>query len=116
MDLSHSMMLRYFGLSGCERTWLTGHQTGEQIDNRQVHELDNLITDLQWAPDRTYFITASRDKTARLINAADLEVMKTYVTDTPLNSAAITPRKDFVILGGGQDAMGVTQTVGFLNP
>jgi translation initiation factor 3 subunit I len=37
--------------------------------------------------------------------------MKTYVTDTPLNSAAITPKKDFVILGGGQDAMGVTQTV-----
>lgn len=42
--------------------------------------------------------------------------MKTYVTDTPLNSAAITPKKDFVILGGGQDAMGVTQTVRFLGP
>lgn len=36
--------------------------------------------------------------------------MKTYPTDTPLNSAAITPNKDFVILGGGQDAMNVTQT------
>ena len=49
------------------------------------------------------------------MNAADLEVMKTYTTDTPLNSAAITPKKDFVILGGGQDAMGVTQTVRFFN-
>jgi hypothetical protein len=38
--------------------------------------------------------------------------MKTYVADTPLNSASITPKKDFVILGGGQDAMGVTQTDG----
>lgn len=36
--------------------------------------------------------------------------MKTYISDTPLNSATITPKKDYVILGGGQDAMGVTQT------
>lgn len=37
-------------------------------------------------------------------------MLKTYVTDTPLNSAAITPVKDYVILGGGQAAMDVTTT------
>jgi len=68
------------------------------------------ITDLQWSSDRTYFITASKDKTARLISVDDLSVLKTYVTDTPLNSAAITPVKDYVILGGGQAAMDVTTT------
>jgi hypothetical protein len=36
--------------------------------------------------------------------------MKTYTADTPLNSASITPKKDFVILGGGQAAMDVTTT------
>jgi translation initiation factor 3 subunit I len=36
--------------------------------------------------------------------------MKTYIADTPLNSASITPKKDFVILGGGQAAMEVTTT------
>jgi hypothetical protein len=36
--------------------------------------------------------------------------MKTYISDTPLNSASITPKKDFVILGGGQAAMDVTTT------
>jgi translation initiation factor 3 subunit I len=36
--------------------------------------------------------------------------MKTFVADTPLNSASITPKKDFVILGGGQAAMDVTTT------
>lgn len=36
--------------------------------------------------------------------------MKTYVTDTPLNTAAITPLKEFVILGGGQEARDVTTT------
>lgn len=37
-------------------------------------------------------------------------MLKTYVADTPLNSASITPKKDFVILGGGQAAMDVTTT------
>jgi translation initiation factor 3 subunit I len=46
----------------------------------------------------------------QLVNARDLEVMKTYTADTPLNSASITPKKDFVILGGGQAAMDVTTT------
>jgi translation initiation factor 3 subunit I len=68
------------------------------------------VTDLQWSPDRTYFITASKDKTAKLISARDLAVLKTYVSDTPLNSACITPKKDYVILGGGQAAMDVTTT------
>ena len=83
------------------------------------------VTDLQWSPDRTYFITASKDKTAKvsfnvpyreplltpqIISARDLQLLKTYVSDTPLNTAAITPKKDFVILGGGQAAMDVTTT------
>ena len=37
-------------------------------------------------------------------------MLKSYVSDTPLNTAAITPKKDFVILGGGQAAMDVTTT------
>jgi hypothetical protein len=36
--------------------------------------------------------------------------MKSYAADTPLNSATITPKKEYVILGGGEDAMGVTNT------
>lgn len=36
--------------------------------------------------------------------------MKSYSADTPLNSATITPKKEYVILGGGEDAMGVTNT------
>ncbi|QSZ31543.1 hypothetical protein DSL72_001110 [Monilinia vaccinii-corymbosi] len=85
-------------------------KTGELLFNTQVHEPDLQLTDLQWSSDRTYFITASKDKTAKLVNARDLEIMKTYVADTPLNSASITPKKDFVILGGGQAAMDVTTT------
>lgn len=78
--------------------------------NVPVHELNQQVTDLQWSPDHTYFITASKDKTARLMAARDLEVLKTYTTDTPLNSACLTPKKDYAILGGGQAAMDVTTT------
>ncbi|EPQ62701.1 hypothetical protein BGT96224_A21121 [Blumeria graminis f. sp. tritici 96224] len=83
-------------------------EDGRRILNEKVHE--TIITDLQWSTDRTYFITASKDKTSKLINVSNLEVLKVYVADTPLNSASITPKKDFVILGGGQAAMDVTTT------
>ena len=31
-----------------------------------VHEYDTTINDLQMSPDRTYFITAGKDKTAKV--------------------------------------------------
>ncbi|KAM7198631.1 eukaryotic translation initiation factor 3 subunit I [Rhypophila sp. PSN 637] len=108
------------GWSYLDKYIIAGHEDGSvsQYDgksgdlnfNIQIHELDSPITDLQWSQDRTYFITASKDKTAKLITAKDLEILKTYTSDTPLNSAVITPKKDFVILGGGQAAMDVTTT------
>src|SRR3954451_20160187 len=44
------------------------------------------------------------------MSARNLAILKSYPADTPLNSAAITAKKDFVILGGGQAAMDVTTT------
>ncbi|KAI9813279.1 MAG: translation initiation factor eIF3 subunit [Pycnora praestabilis] len=85
-------------------------KTGEQLLNVFVHEADMQVTDLQMAPDRTYFITSSKDKSAKITTSRDLEILKSYPSDTPLNTAAITPKKDFVILGGGQAAMDVTTT------
>lgn len=85
-------------------------KTGEYNMSMEIHEFDTDIFDMQMSPDRTYFLTAGRDKTAKLVSSRDLSVLKTYVADTPLNTAAITPKKDFVILGGGQAAMDVTTT------
>ena len=86
-------------------------KTGEMITNVFSHDADLQVTDLQWSADRTYFLTASKDKTAKLHDANSMEVLKTYVADTPLNSAAITPDpQNYVILGGGQAAMDVTTT------
>lgn len=41
-------------------------QSGEQLENVQAHEADLQINDIQFSADRTYFITASRDKTAKV--------------------------------------------------
>ena len=83
-------------------------ETGEFIQAKQLHEKS--IKDIQFSPDRTYFITSSRDSSACLVDVSTFEVLKTYKADCPLNSACITPLKEFVILGGGQDAKDVTTT------
>ncbi|KAG8529439.1 translation initiation factor eIF3 subunit [Bacidia gigantensis] len=85
-------------------------KNGELLDNFAAHTPDSTIQDLQMSPDRTYFITAGKDKTAKLISSRDLSPLKAYTSDTSLNSAALTPKKPFVILGGGQAAMDVTTT------
>ena len=66
MALSHSMTARYCGSRLAEVSILTRLQSGELIDNYPAHEDGMQITDLQWSPDRTYFITASKDKTAKV--------------------------------------------------
>lgn len=115
------------GFSYLSRYIISGHEdgsvsqydakTGEELANVASHEDGMLISDLQWSSDRTYFITSSKDKTAKLHATDTLDVLKTYVTDTPLNSACITPSSypcaqptNYVILGGGQAAMDVTTT------
>ncbi|KAL9088013.1 MAG: hypothetical protein Q9165_006354 [Trypethelium subeluteriae] len=107
------------GFSYLSKFIISGHEDGTVTQWSMKDGLEELgatvhenepITDLQWSPDRTYFITSSKDKTAKLVTAHDLEVLKTYPTDTPLNSACMTPKKDYVILGGGQAAADVTRT------
>ncbi|KZT19976.1 WD40 repeat-like protein [Neolentinus lepideus HHB14362 ss-1] len=98
---------------------LTGHEsgkialfdmkTGDEVLNNERAHMDT-VTDLQLSPDGTYFITSSKDKTARLHDTKTLAVLKTYPTETPLNSAAIAPKRPYVLLGGGQEAMSVTTT------
>jgi len=98
---------------------LTGHEsgkvalfdvsTGDEVELNEKAHMD-VVTDLQLSPDRSYFVTSSKDKTARLHDTQTLRVMKTYQTETPLNSAAIAPNKPYILLGGGQEAMSVTTT------
>lgn len=78
------------------------------------------ITDLQVAEDSSYFVTSSKDKQAKIWSVGPdkdsngeetyLSLIKTYLNEPPLNSAALIPGKPYVLCGGGQDAMAVTTT------
>jgi len=96
----------------------TGNELGELMQYdlksgdviRTVREHSMAINDMQYNKDQTMFITASKDHTARLFDTATLEQKKVYKTERPVNSAAISPLMDHVVLGGGQEAMDVTTT------
>ncbi|EIM85756.1 WD40 repeat-like protein [Stereum hirsutum FP-91666 SS1] len=98
---------------------LTGHESGkvamfdsksgEEVLNNERAHMDS-VTDMQLSADRTYFVTSSKDKTARIHDSKTLTVLKTFSTETPLNSASLAPTMPYVLLGGGQEAMNVTTT------
>lgn len=102
-----------------DNTFITGNERGliKTWDMRkpgeilaQSEEHTGAITDLQGYPDCTMFITSSKDCTAKLFDIETLEKIKTYQSDRPVNSASISPLRDHVVLGGGQEAMEVTTT------
>jgi len=107
--------------SQLDDTIVTGHDGGliSQFDLRSsgvepvnfVNDAHRYaVTDLQLSQDQTMLISSSRDKTARLFDAQTLDVQKLYKSERPVNSAAISPTRDHIVLGGGEDAMTVTQT------
>lgn len=98
---------------------LTGHEDGSICIwefrngitrmNREVSHTAT-INDLQYNKDMTMCITASKDHSAKVSDVDTLQVLKTFQTERPVNSAAISPIRDHVVLGGGQEAMNVTTT------
>jgi len=104
--------------NGLDDLIVTGHDNGDIVQwDVKTHqkvkissEHQKVISDLQLSSDRTMFISASKDTTAKLWDMDQLENKKTYKTERPVNSAAISPNKDHVVLGGGQEAMDVTTT------
>ncbi|KAM6295966.1 eukaryotic translation initiation factor 3 subunit I [Aegotheles albertisi] len=97
---------------------IAGHENGElnQFSAKSGEQLSNIkehtkqINDIQTSRDMTMFITASKDNTAKLFDCTTLEHLKTFRTERPVNSAALSPIFDHVVLGGGQEAMDVTTT------
>uniref|UniRef100_A0A1I7XH07 Eukaryotic translation initiation factor 3 subunit I n=1 Tax=Heterorhabditis bacteriophora TaxID=37862 RepID=A0A1I7XH07_HETBA len=76
--------------------------------NDKIHRY--AITDLQLSPDGAFIISSSKDKTAALLDVNHLDHLKQYRSERPVNSACISVIRDHICLGGGEDAMQVTQT------
>jgi translation initiation factor 3 subunit I len=104
--------------AGLEDTLLTGHDNGDIVQwdlktskkLQLVSDHQKSISDMQPSKDGTMFISSSKDTTARLWDSDSLEMLKVYKTERPVNSASMSPTRDHVVLGGGQDAMDVTTT------
>jgi translation initiation factor 3 subunit I len=107
-----------------DETLITGHDNGDisKWDSKTGKRLMCLrssenthtaaVTDIQMNKTQTLFITASKDTWSKLFDVEDFKVLKVYKTERPVNSAAISPLKDHVLTGGGQDARSVTTTGG----
>ncbi|KAM3596807.1 uncharacterized protein V6R79_021141 [Siganus canaliculatus] len=97
---------------------IAGHENGEfnQFSAKsgeilkKAKEHSKQINDIQTSVDLTMFISASKDNTAKLFDSTSLDHIKTFKTERPVNSAAISPIMDHVVMGGGQEAMEVTTT------
>jgi len=92
--------------NGVMTKWCT--KTGEKI--KQVREHMDKLNDLQKSQDEMMLISASKDTTAKLFDINTMQPLKTYKTERPVNSASVSPIRDQVVLGGGQEAMEVTTT------
>ncbi|GMI20183.1 hypothetical protein TeGR_g2312 [Tetraparma gracilis] len=68
--------------------------SGELLDTRRPHE--KKINRVSFNKEKTMFITSSADCTSKL----------------PVNDAVISPDREHILLGGGQEAMSVTTTSG----
>ncbi|CAL5438934.1 unnamed protein product [Camellia sinensis] len=69
------------------------------------------ITSLTKSADSSHLLTGSLHKSAKLWDIRSVTLIKTYVTERPVNAVAMSPLLDHVVLGGGQDASAVTTTV-----
>jgi len=83
--------------------------THEQLTGITEHK--NSITRVATSPDKLFFITSSADNSARLYDCLDFKHLKTYSASEPVNSAAISPTKNLVVIGGGTSAVDVTTTM-----
>jgi len=82
--------------------------TGKHLQTEQLHEKS--INDLKSNEDSSLFITASSDKTSKLVDPDSFQTLKIFQTEAPVNSADLSSISEQVLVGGGQDAALVTTT------
>lgn len=88
-------------------------ETGRIV--REIKEHTKRINAIAWNKDKYFLMTGSADNNAKLWDAEEWKVLKTYETDRPVNAVGFSPIKEHVFVAGGQDAMNVTTTAAKAN-
>ena len=84
------------------------YKLNEVIQESKIH--DSSIKFVFFSNTRTKLLTSSLDKCAKIIDIENLTVNKTFKSSVPVNCAIFTPDENYVILGGGIEAMMVAKT------
>ena len=84
-------------------------ETGQEVVRKKdIHS--SRVNRLSFNRDKTLFVSASKDCSAKLVDPNTLEVVKTFKASVPVNGAVISPTHPHILMGGGQDAQNVTTT------
>jgi len=97
-------------ICSCDDGTIRQFSTEDGKEKLSVKEHKNKVTKISLSQDKTLLISASSDNTSKLFITKNLKLLKTYMSGEPVNIASISPLKMHVILGGGTEAMDVTQT------
>ncbi|KAG0439034.1 Eukaryotic translation initiation factor 3 subunit I [Dictyocoela muelleri] len=77
------------------------------IEKKKIH--DSKITELKKSKCNSFLISSSSDMTTKIIDY-DLSVKKTFISNDPVNSSALTAKNDKLLNAGGIPARDVTTT------
>lgn len=84
-------------------------RTGQEVmSNPNAHKEE--VRRVRMDPLYYTITTASKDKSACLLDHRTLSVINRYVAEMPVNDACVSPKGDHVLLAGGVEAVDVTTT------
>lgn len=89
---------------------ITNLEIKQKTKNRKIFH-SGKINSVRNSSCGSFFATGSSDAQVKIIDY-NLEVIRSFVNDDPVNSAVITHNNDKIISAGGMDAMDVTLTRG----
>ena len=84
------------------------YKTGDIIQESKIH--DESIKFVFFSNTRTQLLTSSLDKCAKIIDIESFKINKTFKSGVPVNCAIFTPDENYIILGGGIEAMMIAKT------
>jgi len=85
-------------------------RNGQVIQEATIHQ--SKIADMKPSFCRSFFVTASTDSSAKIVDSETFAIKKRFDCEEPINSACIFNTNDKVICAGGINARDVTTTKG----
>jgi len=85
-------------------------ECGIPVDTTKVH--NQKITDMKFNKDRTFILTTSKDKTAKVTDAFNYDALNTFNHPSHVNTADFSPVKPHICVAGGMDASLAARSAG----